>query len=335
MIRGLELRDSAGVRGLRNEEIDLSGLPPTGSTFSPLVAALASTTPTPWQKWHTYVYEEGGRIVALAQSRVRYRRDEWEVVYLSSVYPAHSGHKPSNAEMWCDLLEHMGRYAGLAGARRLYAKLPDGVSDPDLFYNAGFHCYTKEHLFAIDRQAIVSGPMQLAVRPQTGSDVWAIHQLYNASTPSMVRQVEPLSSDRWHLPMHLPFTVPTEAGYVCEDHQGLAAYFRVEGGGGVRVIRPIFRPERRSGVPAALGMVLATLKPSRRDPVFCSLWEHQLEFGSALEDMGFSRSGGQLLLVKHTIEVVRIMQKQAVPAVKATRTMPNPSGLSRGASLSR
>lgn len=334
MIRGLQLRDSASIRRLRNDQLDLSGLPHTGSAFSPLVAALASTTPSPWQRWHTYVYEEGGRIVALAQAKARYRWDEWQVVYLSSIYPPDSAHSPGNPEIWCELLENLGKYAGMAGIKRLYAKLPDGVSDPALFFNAGFHCYSKEHLLAIDRQPASSVQAEFLVRPQVRSDAWAIHQLYNATTPSMVRQVEPLSSDRWHLAVRFPFSIAAEAGYMCEDHQGLAAYFRVEASGGSRVIRVIYRPERRAWVPAALGTVLATLRPSSQARIFCTLAEYQLELCSKLHDVGFEPAGTQLLLVKHTVEVVKVVQ-QSVPLVNGRRTMANPSGLSRGATISR
>lgn len=335
MIRGLQLRDSASIRRLRKDELTLSGLPFGWKTHSPVAAALASESPLPRRRWHSYVYEEDGKPVALAQARVRPRSDEWEVVYLCSARTQGEAHNPGNGEMWRQLLEYLGRDAALSGARRVYAKVPVDTPYVDTFYDAGFHCYSKEHLFVIDKPAPAGDLGQIRLRAQSRSDAWAIHQVYNRTTPSMVRQVEPLTSDQWHLPIRVPIGAARLSGVVAEDREGVVAYFREEAIGDAMLVRVLFRPERHSELDGVVGTVIAMLKPAARRPVVCSLLEHQLELSSVLEGLGFDFMGVQLLMVKHTVEVVRVMQKRSVPAVNGRHSVADGSSLSRGASILR
>jgi hypothetical protein len=330
LIRGFQLRDAADLRLLRANELVLAELPVRRSTRQLVLSALSSRMPFPGRDHRAFVLEEDRGIQAILQSSARSNRDEWQVDYLASYYPFSVAYDLLVIENWRTLVQHASWSAAASGAQRLYARVPENTVERSVFMDAGFHAYSREHFFVFDERP---GPVDLPslpVRPQTKQDSWAIQQLYNATTPSFVRQVVPTSSKRWELPSYFPSRQSRAAGYVVEGADGVDGYIRREMISGQCMVGILFRPEIRHDLRGVIGTVLAEFDISKRSPIYFRLCDHQLELRTVVEELGASFCGAQVLLVRHTLGVIKVSEKQRLPAITGTPRVAPSSGMGHG-----
>jgi hypothetical protein len=67
----------------------------------------------------------------------------------------------------------------------------------------------------------------------------------------------------------------------------------------------------RQLLPDLINYTLSTLKIGARTEVYCAVREYQMEQEAVLEELGFQRVfGKQAVLVKHTVQFVRGLEKQ-------------------------
>ena len=207
--------------------------------------------------------------------------------------------------VWEALLAHGVRAAGLRGVRRLFARVP--VSHPLLhaMRQSGWIPYARETVFRAERLSPKTrGPRDL--RLQDPADTWAIHQLYAASAPRQVQEIEALTSHFWHMDEARRATRPLrQTGWILEDDGGLAAYARYTRGSHAGMIDAVVAPGKGTDLGALLDGVIAVPIRGRPRPVYCALRAYLLDMKGELTDRGFSEIGEQELLIRYTTATAR------------------------------
>src|SRR5215212_9197782 len=100
--------------------------------------------------------------------------------------------------VWEALLSHGVRAAGLRGVRRLFARVPAGHPIVDTMHQCGWVSYSRETVFRAERLSAIARSGR-DLRLQEPADTWAIHQLYAASAPRQVQEIEALTSHVWDM----------------------------------------------------------------------------------------------------------------------------------------
>jgi hypothetical protein len=206
--------------------------------------------------------------------------------------------------VWEALLAHGVRAAGLRGVRRLFARVPLGHPLIESMRASGWVPYAQETVFRAER-LLLSGRATSGVRAQEPADTWAIHQLYAASVPRPVQEVEALTSQVWH--MEQPRRNRRglrQSGCLLEESGQLAAYARSSRGRRADMIDLVVPPGARSTLGALLDGALASNR-GRSRAVYCTLRGYQLDLREELTERGFAEIGDQELLIRYTTATAR------------------------------
>jgi hypothetical protein len=216
---------------------------------------------------------------------------------------------------WSKLLEHLIVDAGEKGVVRVYARLSTDSPELELFNQLGFHAYTHETLFHLQFKQVVEKPetKTLKLRDHHNRDCWFINQLYSAITPSPVQNAEQTTSRTWEIHRgYLPHQ-NRESGLVLIEGDKALAYVRILSYRNRHLLRIMNLDTARQHLPDLVRHALSTLKAGPGAEVYCAVREYQMEQEAILEDLGFQRVfGRQAVLVKHTVQFVRSLEKQLV-----------------------
>jgi len=218
---------------------------------------------------------------------------------------------------WSKLLEHLIVDAGERGVVRVYARLATDSPELELFNQLGFHAYTHETLFHLQYEQAVPKPNQdtLKLRDHRNRDAWFINQLYNAITPSPVQNAEQTTARTWEIHRgYLPHQ-NRESGLILMEGEKAAAYIRILSYRNRHLLRIMHLDASRQLLPELVQYALSTLKAGPGTEIYCAVREYQMEQEAILEDLGFQRVfGKQAVLVKHTVQFVRGLEKQLARA---------------------
>ena len=221
---------------------------------------------------------------------------------------------PVEIEMaWSKLLEHLVVDAGEKGVVRLYARLAVDSPELELFNQLGFHAYTHESLFHLQYNQPVERPDQdsLKIRQQRNRDTWFINQLYSAITPSPVQNAEQNTARSWEIHRAYLPRQNKESGLILMEAEKAVAYIRILSHRNRHLLRIMNLDSSRQLVPDLIQYALSTLKAEPGSEVYCAVREYQMEQEAVLEELGFQRVfGKQSVLVKHTVQFVRGLEKQ-------------------------
>ncbi len=207
--------------------------------------------------------------------------------------------------VWEALLGHGVRAAGLRGVRRLFARVPVGHPLSETMRSIGWVPYARETVFRADRLAPPS-PAKRELRLQEPADTWAIHQLYAASVPRQIQEIEALTSHVWH--MNQPRRTRRgirQTGWLLEESGQLSAYARCTRGPRSGMIDVVLPPGQGTNLGVLLEGVSAVLRQRRPHPVFCALRTYHLDLRGELIDRGFVEIGEQDLFIRYTTATVR------------------------------
>jgi hypothetical protein len=169
----------------------------------------------------------------------------------------------------------------------------------ELMRQTGWAPYARETVFRAARMRA-----SRSLRLQEPADTWAIHQLYAASVPRQVQEIEALTSHVWHMDEARPAKRGhRQTGWLLEEGGQLAAYARYTRGSRAGMIDAVVPPGEGEHMGALLDGVIAS--PSRPRPVYCALRAYLLDLSSELTDRGFTEIGEQELLIRYTTVTAR------------------------------
>lgn len=245
---------------------------------------------------------------------------------------------PVEIEMaWSKLLEHLIVDAGERGVVRVYARLSTESPELELFNQLGFHAYTHETLFHLQYAQSVERPVQetFKIRDHRNRDCWFINQLYNAVTPSPVQNAEQTTARTWEIHRGYLPRQNRESGLILMEGEKAVAYIRILSYRNRHLLRIMNLDASRSLLPELVQAALSTLKSGPGTEVYCAVREYQMEQEAILEDLGFQRVfDKQAVLVKHTVQFVRGLEKQLARAREGKLELAHRSALRPG-SLAR
>ena len=248
----------------------------------------------------TFVATADDRAVGVVRFSPRRPDGRWVI---SSIAASTGVYSPE--PVWEALLGHGVRAAGLKGVRRLFARVPVGHALIETMRQSGWVPYAREAVFRADRFTPVSGSAR-DLRLQEPADTWAIHQLYAASVPRQIQEVEALTSHFWH--MDPPKRIRRglrQTGWLLEESGLLAGYARYTRGPRAGMIDVVVEPGQRTSFGILLDGALAGRQRGRERPIYCAIRGYSIDFSDQLIARGFSVIGEQELLIRYTTVTAR------------------------------
>lgn len=240
----------------------------------------------------TFVAEADGHPIGFARFSPRRPDGRW---ILSAIAASTGVYAPE--PVWDALLAHGVRNAGLRSVRRLFARVPIGHSLLETFRSGGWTPYAREKIYRAVRLTLQSSATG-HVRPQEPADTWAIHQLYAASVPRKVQEIEALTSHVWHMDPPNRRRRRQRRGWVADRGGPLAGYVRRIGGANAGMVSVIVPAEEAPHFGTLLDVALGGVRRGR--PVYVALRGYQSEFAAELTIRGFAEVGEQELLIRYT-----------------------------------
>jgi hypothetical protein len=214
--------------------------------------------------------------------------------------------------VWEALLGHGVRAAGLRGVRRLFARVPAGHPIVETMHQCGWVSYSRETVFRGERLAAVARSGR-NLRLQEAADTWAIHQLYAASTPRQIQEIEALTSHVWDMEQSRRGSRGIrQTGWLLEENGELAAYARYTRGSRAGMIDAVVAPGKAAHLGMLLDGVIAAPRRGRARPVYCALRAYLMDLKDELTDRGFSAIGEQELLIRYTTATARTSRGEPV-----------------------
>jgi hypothetical protein len=254
----------------------------------------------------------GDRLVGFVQFQPRDPDERWVVVALGTAVGVYESDPVIEA-----LLEHGVRGAGLRGVKRLYARVPQGEPLMGAFRRQAWTPYASETVYSTNQPRLARDG-DAALRPQTPSDTWAIHQLYNAAVPKPVYDAEALTSHHWDLkPAKAARAKLETSGWLLEDGHTLVGYARItsssRSSSRACLIELIYHPDRTDSLPELVDRALEIAGGRMSSRIFCAVRGYQAELATSLEERGFRPGVEQDLLIKYTTATIRLPVVEAVP----------------------
>jgi hypothetical protein len=176
----------------------------------------------------------------------------------------------------------------------------------------GWVAYARETVFRADRVLPLDRTGR-DLRAQEPADTWAIHQLYAASVPRQVQEVEALTSHVWHMdPPRRGKRGLRLNGWMLEESGGLVGYVRFSRGPRAGVLEVVVEPGNRPSFGMLVDGALSYRQRTAERPVYLAVRGYSLDFRDELLQRGFSEIGEQELLIRYTTATVRRAPLEAI-----------------------
>src|SRR5829696_2421778 len=214
--------------------------------------------------------------------------------------------------VWEALLAHGVRAAGLRGVRRLFARVPAGHTIVETMHQSGWVSYSRETVFRAEH--LTGGvPSGHHLRLQEPADTWAIHQLYAATAPRQVQEIEALTSHVWDMDQsRRGLRRVRQTGWLLEENGELAAYARYTRGSRAGMFDAVVLPGNGRHLGMLLDGVITASRSGGPRPVYCALRVYLMDLKDELTQRGFSAIGEQELLIRYTTATARTAQSEPV-----------------------
>lgn len=270
---------------------------PSPSTNLPIVAGVRQALPFLPTAERVFVARSERYPVGYAIFRVCEPDGRWELEGIGAnlgVYEAEP--------VWDELLRFGVVSAGLEGAKRIYARIPRRSGLVPVVRTSGFTPYATEMLFRGGSSG--RGNVVPRVRRQQPSDVWAIHQLYLATTPQPVQFAEARTSHYWEIQPRL-FASCVKSGWIIDNGPQISAYVRAISRPEFHLLEFTLLPDHKECFPDLLDGALGGLSEMSPRPVYITVRGYQIEQIRHLADREFTLFLEQELMIKHTTSMVR------------------------------
>lgn len=313
MIRALRLTDVVAFLALRNRAVlnealirpeDIPAIPSLLQSFFRRSIEMGS---------QTWVDVQGGQIEGVVAVRPRMGGDIWDVDQLL-VGPA------GDASAVCrELLAHVSAAARDAGVQKVFLRVRADSPVKLSARRAGFFEYARELVYKLPEFTPLPKPETSVFRPRKRAHHHAIFQLYSASVPCPVREMEGMTLHEWRLVDGWGFT-PTELRVGLIGLQPRRRDLVLERDGKVVVWAQVDNKNRRLSLLAhpseppevirnSLLFGLAQFRSA--GPIACPVRTYQGQLAGFLEEQGFGLFAEHALL-SHCL-TVRLPQRQFVP----------------------
>lgn len=273
----------------------------------------------------TYVVRDNTgevRMEGFIQLRERRSRPEADVLFIA---PALTGNVDPG--VWHHLLTHACQQAGGRGVERLFACLPEGGGEVNLFSQVGFNVYTRGDIFCFaggKPVEIVSLP-DAAIRSCRTEDAIALQQLYATVAPRLVQQAENVTGQCRFCPPDVWPVADTRRGYVLEKNGEIVGCLTVRSGRIGHWLYVLLHPQLYDHADLLVAHGLAALRDAPLAPIYCSVREYQGGLRAVLEDLGFDLFVSRALMVKHTTARVADTVRKLVPALDKRAEITTPT----------
>ena len=301
------------VHRLRGQGLSL-GLPEALGNNSPSFGAvLAAVLPGGPQGDGLYVLEDPDPASqGFVQVRRRLGRPEADLVYIAPRLGEDSGARA--AEVWKRLLTEVSVTLGAQGIQRIYAGLPEGSAEVDIFRESGFSLYTRQDLYARLATPLPSAEGVSAWSPRLPAHEWGVQRLYSEVVPWLVQQAE---GGLWPDGMAVPrLDLGEEVEFVLVDRGEVIGLVQARSGEKMHWLHVVLHPRAYQWAISAIVCGLSCLSGRGSHQVYCPVREYQGGLRSPLEEAGFQWVASQVLLVKYTMARVREPQTRLVPSVE-------------------
>jgi hypothetical protein len=271
---------------------------------SPLRSVLLDTILAPRTGPTTFILnqDENGKLLGLAQVRVRSDRPERDVVFMS---PALSSGNGSHA-IWQRLLTHVCVQTAEQGSLRVFARLPGQSEELQIFKHVGFLEYAQEHIYQLNEASDrVTFSSQLELRPQESRDGWGLQKLYATLAPRAVQNVEGLAQGQWALAKRRWGEQGRRYGFVWEFDGEIMSALHIREGKRGYLIRTLLHPDALEQAEALGRAALSLSSINPRLPVYFAFREYEAGWSHILPSLGFEPLTSQRLVVKHMTVRVR------------------------------
>jgi hypothetical protein len=268
---------------------------------------LASALPFVRRDRPLFVAVADGQLVGYVRFSPRRPDERWVV---STIAASTGVYSPE--PVWHELLRHGVWAAGLRGVRRVFARVPAGHPLIRLMRQDGWIAYASETIFVAECPRVsASSPPRMRV--QQPSDAWAIHQLYIATVPRQVQEIEALTSHVWHMDRSRKSRrISNQSGWLLEENSNLTGYARYARGPRAGLLDFLVQPGDHSSLSAVLDGVIAGSGGMPGGRTYCALRGYLSDLETHLIDRGFAAVGEQELLMRYTTATVRTPPLESV-----------------------
>ncbi len=256
-----------------------------------------------------------GADVAILEARPRQYVIGWDVIRLAG-----RGDREAVAGA---VLEEAMQHLHRRGIPRLFAR-SDQDAQEDLMA-LGFRPLGHEHILIGSRGGTdETVDLPVGSRYRMPQDAWALHQLENAITPPLIRQLEGPTSGQWAAP---------EKGMseIVVERDGIAVAWIGWGGraaSGARRLGLLIHSDHRNLAPALLHYVLSQTDSSTTFQA--RVRDYQSELLSAFEETGFRIVGEEVLMIRHGgVVPVRERPRMRVAPAPSIQAFPFASPISQ------
>ena len=255
---------------------------------SPLRSVLLDTVLFPRTGPTTFILkqkDDHSTQFGMAQLRTRFGRPERVVVFMSPRLNSGNG----THAIWQRLLTHMCVQAAQWGSLRVYARLPLGSEESQIFKNIGFLEYGQEKIYRLDTNIKRSGiESSIHLRPQRPSDGWGLQQLYATITPRPVQTAEGLAQGQWELTRHRLGEHGRRYGYVWEVGGEIAGALHLRFGKQGYWIRTLLHPDAIHQTEALCRAALRLTVDSPKKPIYFAVRHYDAGWHHILPQLGLS-----------------------------------------------
>ncbi|MBI3734832.1 MAG: hypothetical protein HY259_15445 [Chloroflexi bacterium] len=273
-------------------------------------AAMSIYWPLSRRSVRTLVFQDnsnGTRVSGFVQYCERVERHEADIIFCAPALGTNSA-DPHSRGLWQKLMTNLIVRLGERGIQRVYARIPDGAPELDLFWQLGFSAYARERIYhRTTTPATSDAPGRVYWRPQHALDAWNAGQLYSAVTPKLVQQAENLPQSDPETPFRDGFGRRVDRRYIWSENDELCGILRLIEGTQACWLKLIVDPTCLDRADALMRDAMRLVPPIRdaAQRLYASVREYQSELEGAVVRAGFAWLATEMLMVKHTTVMVK------------------------------
>lgn len=254
---------------------------------------------TQQQAW---VSEEGGRISGFISARARPGSTIWEIdrILLAQC---------ETGDTCRELLEGLSQAGSERGIERIFLRLPSQSSLTKAAKQAGFSHYLTEYLYQHEGPIPFEFP-ELPFRPRTSKDEQGLFQLYSATVPASIRQMEGMTLREWQEIQDGARERRGRQELLAERDASILAWLKLADEGGTGFFEMTVRPSEEGILLGVIGHALAQFRDKAR--VSCLVPEFQERLRLLLDEHGFQQVAEHVVLARQL--AARVKQHALAPA---------------------